>query len=115
MEAKRLQKDWYVKYPEWIVQKFFGYGVYPLRVILTWISIIIIFAIIYWHLNAIQPNSLLDYIYFSVTTAATPGYGGYTLTQGSSQRIFAIIEAILGTFMWAAIIATFARKYMGNQ
>lgn len=35
MEAKRLQKSFYIRYPEWIIQKFFGYGVRPLRVVLT--------------------------------------------------------------------------------
>jgi hypothetical protein len=43
--------------------------------------------------------------------AATPGYGGYKPVPGFYQNL-ASFEAIFGTFMWAAFIATFARKYM---
>jgi hypothetical protein len=41
----------------------------------------------------------------------TPGYGKYELTSWVYQ-VIASAEAIFGTFMWAAFIATFARKYM---
>ena len=44
-------------------------------------------------------------------TAATPGYGGYTPNLGI-YTIIAGFEAIFGTFMWAAFIATFIRKYL---
>lgn len=115
MILKRLQKPWFIRYPEWIVQIVFGYGVHPFRVILIWLSVVLVFTVFYWDLNAIQPvNSPLDYLYFSITTAATPGYGGYNLTPGTLQSVLAICEAIFGTFMWAAIIATFAKKYMTN-
>jgi hypothetical protein len=52
-----------------------------------------------------------EYIYFSAVTAATPGYGGYKPARGFYQGS-ANFEAIFGTFMWAAFIATLARKYM---
>ncbi|MHA1632602.1 MAG: pentapeptide repeat-containing protein [Candidatus Freyarchaeota archaeon] len=55
-------------------------------------------------------NYLWKCIYFSITTAATPGYGGYAPRPGFET--LAAFEAIFGTFMWAAFIATFARKYM---
>ncbi|MFC1980697.1 ion channel [Chloroflexota bacterium] len=50
-------------------------------------------------------------LYFSVVTSATPGYGGYKPEPGGFQ-ILATIQAIFGTFMWAAFIVTFARKFM---
>jgi hypothetical protein len=59
----------------------------------------------------VAADSFLEYFYFSVVTAATPGYGGYKPAPGFYQGL-ASIEAIFGTFMWAAFIATFARKYM---
>ena len=59
-----------------------------------------------------QPLSyFVECFYFSIVTAVTPGYGKYELTSWVYQ-VVASIEAIFGTFMWAAFIATFARKYM---
>ncbi|MHC1631257.1 MAG: ion channel [Methanotrichaceae archaeon] len=55
-------------------------------------------------------DSAYECVWFSISTAATPGYamfhpnGFYQLVSG--------IEAIFGTFLWAAFIATFARKWM---
>jgi hypothetical protein len=100
------------------IQYIFGYGVYPWRVIATWFITVFSLAFVYWYGNGILPadgighiDSLSENIYFSIVTAATPGYGGYRPAPGFYQNL-AIFEAIFGTFMWAAFIATFARKYM---
>ena len=113
MEGKRKQKPWYIRYPEFVfIQLIFGYGVHPFRLIAWWFFFVGIFAGIYWKWNgvigALQP---LDYIWFSITVAVTPGFAGYKPTPGLFQ-VVAGLEAIFGTFMWAAFIATFARKYM---
>jgi len=113
MEGKRKQKPWYIRYPEFVfIQLIFGYGVHPFRLIAWWFFFVGIFAGIYWKWNgvigALQP---LDYIWFSITVAVTPGFAGYKPTPGLFQ-VGAGLEAIFGTFMWAAFIATFARKYM---
>ena len=94
------------------VQYIFGYGVYPWRVIATWLLTVFCLAFVYWLGNGVEAaDSLVENIYFSVVTAATPGYGGYHPKPGFYQGL-ASFEAIFGTFMWAAFIATFARKYM---
>lgn len=98
-----------------IIQGVFSYGVYPYRVIGTWFAIVLFLGIIYLIGNGVEKNdatlSWLEYFYFSIVTAATPGYGGYTPKPGFFT-LLAGSEAIFGTFMWAAFIATFARKYM---
>ncbi len=112
MEAKRKQKNLIIKILELPIQYVFGYGVYPFRVIATWLLTVFCLAFVYWMGNGIEgAGSLLGYIYFSVVTAATPGYGGYNPKPGFYQGL-ASFEAIFGTFMWAAFIAIFARKYM---
>ena len=100
------------------IQYIFGYGVYPWRVIATWFITVFSLAFVYWLgkgvvcADGIEHLDLLsEYIYFSIVTAATPGYGGYKPVPGFYQNL-ASFEAIFGTFMWAAFIATFARKYM---
>ena len=113
MDAKRMQKPRYIRYPEYVfIQRIFGYGVHPWWLWAWWFFFVGIFAAIYWIGNGVigaaQP---LDYIWFSITVAVTPGFAGYKPTPGFFQ-VVAGLEAIFGTFMWAAFIATFARKYM---
>jgi hypothetical protein len=123
MEGKRKQKQWYFRYPKFVfIQLIFGYGVHPFRLMFCWFMVATIFAIFYLAKGGIisklpasalpQPLSyFVECFYFSIVTAVTPGYGKYELASWEYQ-VIASIEAIFGTFMWAAFIATFARKYM---
>ena len=121
MEAKRKQKSWIYRYPEFVfIQLIFGYGVHPWRLIFWWLIIIIIFASMYDSGNVIAGASKwFEYLKFSFATAIAPGYiatilnsnsTGYKLTAG--YQAIAIGETIVGTFLWAGFIATFAKKYM---
>ncbi|KAF5437190.1 Pentapeptide repeat-containing protein [Candidatus Methanophagaceae archaeon] len=112
MEAKRKQKHPIIRVLELPVQYIFGYGVHPWRVITTWLVTVFVLAFVYWlgH-GVVAADSFWGCLYFSIVTAATPGYGGYHPNPGCYQCL-ASFEAIFGTFMWAAFIATFARKYM---
>ena len=119
MDAKRKQKPMYFRYLEWFfIQFIFGYGVHPLRLMACWLGFVGLFAIMYLLWNGIDPTAsqlqgaatLADYVWFSIATAVTPGYAGYKPTP--EFKWIAGLEAIFGTFMWAAFIATFSRKYM---
>ena len=93
-----------------IIQGIFGYGVRPLRLFGYWILMALAFALIYWYYDAVDGASAwFDYIWFSIATAATPGYALYNPI--GHYKIVTGIQAIIGTFMWAAFIATFARKW----
>ena len=90
----------------------FGYGVHPLRLWAWWFFFVGVFAAFYWIGKGVTGASQpLDYIWFSITVAVTPGFAGYKPAPGLFQ-VVAGLEAIFGTFMWAAFITTFARKYM---
>jgi len=119
MEGKRKRKTWYIRYPEWFfIQFIFGYGVHPFRLMACWFGFVGLFAAIYLFWHGIDPvasqlkgnATLADYVWFSIATAVTPGYAGYKPTP--DFKLVAGLEAIIGTFMWAAFIATFSRKYM---
>ena len=87
------------------------YGTNWKRPVFLWIFfVLILFPIIYGLTNGVEVNSLFDYFYFSIVTATTIGYGD--LHPIGIGKVFACVEAIFGTFMWAAFIAIFARKYM---
>jgi Ion channel len=92
------------------VQKIFGYGVHPFWLFGWWLALVVAFAVIYSIEGGIeQPEAKqwYDYLWFSIATAATPGYALYKPVD--LFKFVAGIEAILGTFMWAAFITTFAR------
>lgn len=112
MEAKRMQKPWYYRYPEFaLVQLIFGYGVHPFWLIYWWLLTVCTFASVYALGNGINgATQWYDYIWFSIVTAIIPGRVSYQPI--SEYQVIAGMEAIFGTFMWAAFIATFARKYM---
>jgi uncharacterized protein YjbI with pentapeptide repeats len=119
MEGRRKQKPEYIRYPEWFfIQLIFGYGVHPFRLMACWFGFVFLFAAIYSLGHGIDAAAsqlngnatLTDYVWFSIATAVTPGYAGYKPV--TDFKMVAGIEAIFGTFMWAAFIATFARKYM---
>jgi hypothetical protein len=119
MDGKRKQKPWYIRYPEFVsIQLIFGYGVHPLRLWGFWIFFAISFAILFWIGGGVNNSTtakpltdFLEYLWFSITVAVTPGFAGYKPAPGFYQ-VLAGTEAILGTFMWAAFITTFAKKYM---
>ncbi len=97
------------------IQVIFGYGVHPFRLWGCWWIVVGLFALLYWTRGGInsttnQSLSFLDYLWFSITVAVTPGFAGYKPAPGFYQ-VLAGIEAIFGTFMWAAFITTFARKF----
>jgi hypothetical protein len=103
---------------EWFfVQKIFGYGVRPWRVIVSWFSIIILFTIVYWAIDGTKggPLGTLNYIEGSFATAIAPGYIAVVINSTIHTPIYhamAILETIIGTFLWAGFIATFAKRYM---
>ncbi|HOT07984.1 MAG TPA: pentapeptide repeat-containing protein [Methanotrichaceae archaeon] len=125
-DAKRdlFDKYRYVRYNLFeaiFIQRIFGYGVRPYQLAAWWLLAVSVFALIYYGLQEIhrsQNGTILDNnavtlgqsIYFSIITSATPGYGGFR-PEGYSELV-ASVQAILGTFMWAAFITTFVRKYM---
>jgi len=104
---------------EWLfADKIFGYGTRPYRVILAWFLIVSGCGGIYkWKGLVINSRtgevvkSFWEALYFSVITATTVGYGDFHPAVGWG-RVLAGAEAIIGTFMWAAFIVIFARKFM---
>jgi uncharacterized protein YjbI with pentapeptide repeats len=105
---------------EWMIADLTcKYGTDYLRPILLWTIVVLIAFPIIYHLGGGIENakSFLDSLYFSIVTATTLGYGdlrpsSVVLLNIPVFRMLASIEAIFGSFMWAAFIVIFARKFM---
>ena len=121
MEGKRKQNPWYIRYPEFLfLQLIFGYGVHPWWLMYWWLLIVSLFSNIYLIGNGIEGiEHWYDYVKISFAIAIAPGYIAAIINPASAgyklipiYQAIAIIETIIGTFLWAGFIATFARKYM---
>jgi len=98
----------------------FGYGEQPVKVIISAISIILIFTFLFMSsgindtsIGGSTSNIFLDCVYFSTVTFTTLGYGDFRPLEGWS-RIFAGSEAFIGALMMALFVYTFARRTGGR-
>ena len=118
-----LLKVWLISGFEYVIADFTcHYGTNWKRPVFLWLFTVLIFVPFVYsclngclHLNvvkgdSIEVKSLLDYIYFSIVTATTLGYGDFH-PVGIGKAI-ASLEAIFGTFMWAVFLVVFSRKFM---
>lgn len=95
------------------------YGTNWKRPVIIWaVVVLLLFPALFMVGNGIRRAGDLgyvkcfgEYLYFSVVTATTLGYGDYQPSCGVYQ-LLAGLEAIFGTFMWVIFITIFARKYM---
>jgi len=109
---------WFKNMVIWLVT---GYGEKPLRTVLTALFIIFFFASFYALADAVEGKGMgedgsksemafTEYIYFSVVTFTTLGYGDYSPRRVWYFQIAATMEAFLGAFMMALFIFVFTRK-----
>jgi len=119
MEKIRLRKSKDISYiPAALMGLLCGYGEKPQRIIFSSFSIIFIYAILFFVLKSITPSAsgdftfnFGDYIYYSVVTFTTLGYGDIIPKMSTLYRLLAVSEAFLGAFLMGLFIFTLARKY----
>jgi uncharacterized protein YjbI with pentapeptide repeats len=118
MEKLWLRKNKNLTYiPMALMGLLSGYGEKPNRVILSSAAIIFIYSIIYYYLNAVatlsavNKSSIWDYIYYSIVTFTTLGYGDLVPKAHTGYRLLAGSEAFIGAFMIGLFVFTLSRKY----
>jgi hypothetical protein len=109
--------DWnYI--PSLVMNILCGYGEKPYRIILTALSTILLFAMLYFSFGTIErsgypsyPIQWFDYIYYSTITFTTVGYGDFAPKAFGLCKLLASVEAFSGVFVTGLFIFTLARKY----
>ncbi|MGI9279966.1 MAG: pentapeptide repeat-containing protein [Endozoicomonas sp.] len=107
-----------------LVDLLSGYGEKPERVVLFSASFIVFCSLFYFFLGIEDEGALVQYqsgqtfynnliswletLYFSVVTFTTLGYGD--LTPIGLSRLFAAIEAFIGSFTLALFVVVFVKK-----
>lgn len=90
-----------------------GYGERPSRIIISGLTILAFYSGIYYRiLNSVPKqtkHSLLDCIYFSITTFTTLGYD-HISPSTATMKILSGTEALTGVFMMGLFVAGFANR-----
>ncbi|MFZ2539314.1 MAG: potassium channel family protein [Oscillospiraceae bacterium] len=111
---------WYkVRNPfEWLIADVIGhYGTNPVRVFISMICTVFLFAVLYTHLGIILPDKsvfesgFLSCLYYSCITFLTIGYGD--LLPASYKTAFAAsTEGFCGVFLMSYFTVSFVRKIL---
>ncbi|MDH5715984.1 MAG: potassium channel family protein, partial [Candidatus Aminicenantes bacterium] len=96
-----------------------GYGEKPWKAVVSSVAIVIGFFIFYLfkeYIKANPPEALRwwDYLYFSIVTFTTLGYGDIRPLAAPGARMVASGEAFIGAFMIALFVWTLARRYVAR-
>lgn len=119
MEKVRLRRSGDPSYiPVAIMGLLCGYGEKPQRIVSSSFFLIFAYAMIYYLFKSITlagfSKSIInfeDYLYYSVVTFTTLGYGDMVPKASTLFRLLAGSEAFLGAFMMGLFVFTLARKY----
>ncbi len=121
LERKYLFKSNKLLYiPSLIMAVLCGYGEKPYRVIVSSAVLVFVYSVIYALLDILKfsaeyasPRVLnfWDYVYFSIVTFTTVGFGDLTTKLVPLYEMLVGSEAFIGAFMTGLFIFTLARKY----
>lgn len=117
MEAKRKDFKSYLK--PWhlnclkleLSHLLFGYGERWER-LLSWIAgFILLFALIYFAIGTLTPNTFLNSLYYSAVSFIALGYGSWVKEATGWVKGLGVFETFLGFFMMTLLLVTFVRKW----
>ncbi len=119
MELRRLWKEKRIGFIPFLVMGLLcGWGERPLRATVSALSIITLYAAIFFTFKAITPTFppdytpvFPDYFYYSITTFTTVGYGDFLPKQDIVYKLLAGSEAFIGIFMMGIFVFSLGRRY----
>ena len=91
-----------------------GFGLRPLRVIGTALTLVLLYGCLYWAMAGVvpvhtpEPLTLWHTIYFSGITFATVGYGDFL--PAPHARLLALTEGVVGAFTMGFFVVVLANR-----
>lgn len=92
----------------------------PLRVVLALVGALLLVSTVVLRLGYVEPDgsrlSLLDALYFSITTDATVGFGDYSFgAQAPWLKAFGIVDILLGAALLTTAFAMFTNVLVSRR
>ena len=95
----------------WFMQGLWGYGERPWRVIRFGVSMLLIFALIYFIIGSVWEWSAFWWsLYFSAVSFTALGYGSWLHVTNDWIKGIGALESFIGVFSIALFLITFVRK-----
>lgn len=89
----------------------FGHGEDWKRVLYWMAGFILLFALVYFRLGTLTPNTFLNSLYYSAVSFTALGYGSWAPQPSSWVKGLGAFEAFVGVFTMALLLVTFVRKW----
>jgi uncharacterized protein YjbI with pentapeptide repeats len=108
---KLCSKQWNNRLAADFTRVLFGYGEHWERVVLWIIGFILFFALLYFIIGTLNPNSFFNCLYFSSVSFIALGYGNWVKEVSGLVKPFGVLETFIGFFMMTLLLVTFVRKW----
>ena len=94
------------------IYRGWGYGEGWKRILFGWIpGLILLFALIYFGIGTLTPNTFLSSLYYSAVSFTALGYGSWVKDASGWVKGLGAFEALVGVSMMALLLVTFVRKW----
>jgi hypothetical protein len=108
---KLFSKSWNHRIASQLSYWVFGHGEDWKR-LLFWIAgFILLFALIYFSVGTLTPNTFLNSLYYSAVSFIALGYGSWIKEATGWVKGLGVFETFLGFFMMTLLLVTFVRKW----
>jgi len=119
MRLKKMWKENKIGFiPFFLMGLLSGWGEKPARAVLSSVIIISLYAFLYSisdcvraSYNSVVNLDILDYLYYSLITFTTVGYGDFIPKPSAFAQLLAASEGFIGMFMMGLFVFTMGRRY----
>jgi hypothetical protein len=109
--AKLFSKSWNHRIALQLSYWVFGHGEGWKR-LLFWIAgFVLLFALLYYVIGTLTPNTFLNSFYYSAVSFVALGYGSWVKEAAGWAKGLGVFETFLGFFMMTLLLVTFVRKW----
>lgn len=110
--GRKRARRWNDRVAGWLSWAFFGYGEGWKRILIWIAAFILLFALIYFAIGTLTPNTVLNSLYYSAASFITLGYGSWVQEATGWVKGLGVFEAFLGFFTMTLLLVTFVRKWI---
>lgn len=115
-QLHRLQGKHLRQFGSWLLDLVSGYGYRPWRSFVTYLVVVLVFALTYWVLGLATKSALTwnEVVVISLTAFHGRGFFPTAFQPGDPQAAVAALEAVIGLLIEITFIATFTQRFFAR-